>query len=161
MNKKNFIKLARLIAKFAEVNTDKGVLIYDGDLAEGVEVTNEAGEPVEDGEYNLEDGRVIEVAESKVIKINEPEPTAEEVVDEVVAELAEEEVTPEAAEPDPKDIEIDQLKARIAELESTIEALNNRIKELEDAAEAPKEEAVELSAVAQSHKTSGALKYFN
>lgn len=158
MNKKNFIKLARLIAKFAEVTTDKGVLIYtDEELIEGVEVTNEAGETVEDGEYKLEDGTVVVVAESKVIEIRKPEepkleePTLEEELEEVVEE-------PVA---DEKDTKIAELEAKIAEYEATIEQLNNRIKELEDAAEAPKEEAVALSAVSQSPKTSGALKYFN
>ena len=163
MNKKNFIKLARLVAKFAEVKTDKGVLIFDNELAAGVEVTNEEGEAVEDGEYILEDGRTVVIAESKVVEIKEVEDAkkAEETPEETLEEALEE-VTPEepAAEPDPKDAEIEQLKAKIAEYEATIEQLNNKIKELEDAAEAPKEEPIQMSAVAQSHKTSGALKYF-
>lgn len=156
MNKKNFIKLARLVAKFAEVKTDKGILIFDGELAAGVEVTNEEGEAVEDGEYILEDGRTVVVAESKIVEIKELEDAAE--TPEETLEEALEEVTPE--EPDPKDAEIEQLKAKIAEYEATIEQLNNKIKELEDAAEAPKEEPIAMSAVAQSHKSSGALKYF-
>lgn len=162
MNKKNFIKLARLVAKFAEVKTDKGVLIYDGELAAGVEVTNEEGEAVEDGEYILEDGRTVVIAESKVLEIKEVEDVnKDEETPEETLEEALEEVTPEApVEPDPKDVEIEQLKAKIAEYEATIEQLNNKIKELEDAAEAPKEEPIQMAAVAQSHKSSGALKYF-
>lgn len=165
MNKKNFIKLARLVAKFAEVNTDKGILIFDGDLTEGVEVVTEDGEAVADGEYALEDGRVLVVTESKVTEIREPEVPAEPAA-EPEAELEEETpAEPESAlEPtDDKEAEyIAELEAKIAEYEATIEALQNRIKELEDAAEAPVEDGVELSAVAQSKKTEkiGALKYF-
>ena len=162
MNKKNFIKLARLVAKFAEVKTDKGILIFDGELAAGVEVTNEEGEAVEDGEYILEDGRTVVVAESKVAEIIEVPEQLEESLEEALEEVTPEEpVEPDpTTQPDPKDAEIEQLKAKIAEYEATIEQLNNKIKELEDAAEAPKEEPIEMSAVAQSHKSSGALKYF-
>lgn len=170
MNKKNFIKLARLIAKFAEVTTDKGTLIYDGELAVGIEVTDENGEVPADGEYAAEDGRIIVVAEGKVAELRDPEP--EETVDDAVEEVveAEEEVpatetAPEAeapVEPDEKDILIAELQAKVAEYETTITELENKIKELEDAAEAPVEEPVALSAVAQQKtiKSSGALKYF-
>ena len=173
MNKKNFIKLARLIAKFAEVTTDKGTLIYDDELAVGIEVTDENGEVPADGEYTAEDGRIIVVAEGKVAELREPEP--EETVDDAVEEVveAEEEVPveevapaePEAEapiEPDEKDILIAELQAKVAEYETTITELENKIKELEDAAEAPVEEPVALSAVAQQKtaKSSGALKYF-
>ena len=173
MNKKNFIKLARLIAKFAEVTTDKGTLIYDDDLAVGIEVTDENGEVPADGEYTAEDGRIIVVAEGKVTELREPEP--EETVDDAVEEVveAEEEVPAEevapaepeaepAQEPDEKDILIAELQAKVAEYETTITELENKIKELEDAAEAPVEEPVSLSAVVQQKnvKSSGALKYF-
>ena len=162
MNKKNFIKLARLVAKFAEVKTDKGILIFDGELAAGVEVTNEEGEAVEDGEYILEDGRTVVVAESKIVEIIEVPEQPEETLEEALEEITPEEpVEPDpTTQLDPKDVEIEQLKAKIAEYEATIEQLNNKIKELEDAAEAPKEEPIAMSAVAQSHKSSGALKYF-
>ena len=173
MNKKNFIKLARLIAKFAEVTTDKGTLIYDDELAVGIEVTDENGEVPADGEYTAEDGRIIVVAEGKVTELREPEP--EETVDDAVEEVVEaeeevpaEEVTPAEPEaepiqePDEKDILIAELQAKVAEYETTISELENKIKELEDAAEAPVEEPVALSAVAQQKivKSSGALKYF-
>ena len=35
---KNFLKLARLVMRFAEVKTDKSPLIYEGELAVGIEV---------------------------------------------------------------------------------------------------------------------------
>lgn len=155
MNKKNFIKLARLVAKFAEVSTDKGILIYDGELSEGVEVVNEDGENPEDGEYALEDGTILVVSEGKVSEIKKAEePIEEEAVPEVPAE--------EPIVPDEKDALISELQAKIAEYEAHITELENKVKELEDKAEAPKEDAVSLAAVAQpnSYKNSGALKYF-
>lgn len=173
MNKKNFIKLARLIAKFAEVTTDKGTLIYDEELAVGIEVTDENGEVPADGEYTAEDGRIIVVAEGKVTELREPEPeeTVDDAVEEVVeaeeAEPTAEEVVPAEPEaepiqePDEKDILIAELQAKLAEYETTISELENKIKELEDAAESPVEEPVALSAVVQQKTSkSGALKYF-
>lgn len=155
MNKKNFIKLARLIAKFAEVNTDRGVLIYDGELSEGVEVTNEEGEAVEDGEYKLEDGRVVVVVESKIAEVKVPE-------EEAVVEEALEEVEAPVDPVDPKDEEIEDLKRQLEEKDATIAALESRIKELEDAEEAPVEDPLELKQSAQQPtRRSGALKYFN
>ena len=171
MNKKNFIKLARLIAKFAEVTTDKGTLIYDDELAVGIEVTDENGEVPADGEYTAEDGRIIVIAEGKVTELRDPEP--EETVDDAVEEVVEAEEAEEAVptepepepepiqEPDEKDILIAELQSKLAEYETTITELENKIKELEDAAEKPVEEPVALSAVVQQKTSkSGALKYF-
>lgn len=171
MNKKNFIKLARLIAKFAEVTTDKGTLIYDDELAVGIEVTDENGEVPADGEYTAEDGRIIVITEGKVTELRDPEP--EETVDDAVEEVVEAEDAEEAVptepepepepvqEPDEKDILIAELQAKLAEYETTITELENKIKELEDAAEKPVEEPVSLSAVVQQKTSkSGALKYF-
>lgn len=164
MNKKNFIKLARLIAKFAEVKTDKGVLIYDNELAVDVEVVTEEGEPAADGEYLVEDGRTIVVANGKVAEIKEAPVVEEpEVVEaEEVENPAENPASP--LEPtDEKEAEyIAELEAKIQDLENTIVELEAKIKELEDKAEAPVEEPVALSAVAQikSEKVNGALKYF-
>lgn len=57
------------------INTDKGVLSYEGDLAVGtdVNVAGENGEEMDapDGEYIAEDGRTIVVADGKVIEIKE------------------------------------------------------------------------------------------
>lgn len=60
---------------FAEVSTDKGTLIYEGeeDLKAGdsVFVKDENGEniPAPDGDYKTEDGKVIKVADGKVTEI--------------------------------------------------------------------------------------------
>lgn len=59
---------------FAEVKTDNGTLIYEGEgeLVEGTEVFVETdGErtPAPDGDYKTEDGKVIKVADGKVSEI--------------------------------------------------------------------------------------------
>lgn len=60
------------------INTDKGVLSYDGELVVGtdVKVAGENGEEMDapDGEYIAEDGRTIVVADGKVIEIKEAAP---------------------------------------------------------------------------------------
>lgn len=57
------------------INTDKGVLYYEGELVVGtdVNVAGENGEEMDapDGEYIAEDGRTIVVADGKVIEIKE------------------------------------------------------------------------------------------
>ena len=91
MDKNKIIKLMKMLAKFAEVVTDKATLIYDGELVEGVEVSveNEAGEivPAEDGEYKTET-QVITIEGGKVTKIEdievEEEPATEEPIEEPV-----------------------------------------------------------------------------
>lgn len=84
------LKLAKMLLKLAQVETDKGVLVAEDELAEGVEVfvENEAGElePAADGEYIAEE-KVYVVAEGKIAEIkekeadpdpaNEPEPEPE------------------------------------------------------------------------------------
>lgn len=71
--------LARLLAQFGAVTTDRGVLVWDGDddLAEGVAVFVEDEEgnrtPAEDGEYVTADNKTIVVAEGKVAEIRDPE----------------------------------------------------------------------------------------
>ena len=89
MDKVKILSLARLIAKFAEVSTDKGTLISDGELAVGVEVFQEVDGEIQaasDGEYVLEDGNVVVVAEGKVSEIRKEEKEEETVEEEVVVE---------------------------------------------------------------------------
>lgn len=68
--------------ELASVATDKGDLLYDGELAVGTEVFVVDAEgnqiPAEDGDYVLEDGRTIKVAEGKVAEIVEAEPAEDE-----------------------------------------------------------------------------------
>lgn len=78
-NMANFKKfataLAKMLAKFASITTDKGVLVWDteDDLKAGdsVYVQSEDGIRVkaEDGDYKTDDGKVIKVADGKVAEI--------------------------------------------------------------------------------------------
>ena len=67
--------------ELASVKTDKGDLLYDGELAVGTEVFvadeegNQTAAP--DGDYTLENGNVVKVAEGKVSEIVEAEPAEE------------------------------------------------------------------------------------
>ena len=61
-----------------QISTDKGLLQYDADELEvGVRVSliNEEGEAVtaEDGDYKLEDDRILVVADGAISEIKEPE----------------------------------------------------------------------------------------
>lgn len=97
MDKNKIIKLMKMLAKFAEVVTDKATLIYDGELVEGVEVSveNEAGEivPAEDGEYKTET-QIIKVEGGKIttiedIEVEEEKEETEEPIEEPVKEVVE------------------------------------------------------------------------
>ena len=78
-NMANFKKFAtalvKMLAKFASITTDKGVLVWDteDDLKAGdsVYVQSEDGTRVkaEDGDYKTDDGKVIKVADGKVAEI--------------------------------------------------------------------------------------------
>ena len=62
----------------ASIATDKGYLLYEGELAVGTEVfvADETGNQTAapDGDYTLENGNVVKVAEGKVSEIVEAEP---------------------------------------------------------------------------------------
>lgn len=139
-------KLSKILidVEFETVKTDNGVLEYDGELVEGTEVyvTNEeTGErvPATDGEYITEEGKVITVADGKVISIVEKEETPEETpTDDVVAEDAPEGTEGETTEDAPKEEtdEVADLKTRIDELENEvaklIEVIESMKKETEE-----------------------------
>lgn len=67
-----------LSVSLSEVETDKATLIYDGELAEGIEVfvrdeeAEDGVKPAEDGSYET-DTQIIEVADGKVVKITDKE----------------------------------------------------------------------------------------
>ena len=101
----------------ASVATDKGDLYYEGELAEGTEVfvMDEEGNQVAapEGEYALEDGKVIKVAEGKVAEIAETADSAD--IEEAAPAEDEEKVALKA--------ENESLKAEVAELKAQIETL--------------------------------------
>ena len=85
MSKINRFKaaLARLLAAFGNVSTDKGVLAWDGDedlkAGDAVYIEDEEGNrtPAEDGDYVTSDAKTIVVADGKVSEIKDPEAEVE------------------------------------------------------------------------------------
>ena len=133
------VMLQNIIATFARISTDNGLLSYDGDELEvGVNVNIVDGEgnetPAPDGLYHTDDGTEIEIADGKVVAIREPEampeaePATEPEPENVENEEAEPETEPEA---DPRDERIANLEGEIARLEEELGAARERIAELE------------------------------
>lgn len=171
------LKLAKMIMKFATVETDKGVLYIDGELLTGalVYIEDENGEFVapEDGTYETEDLIVtvkdgaVEKIEQKEAPVEDPEKVEVEVDTEMEEQAPADE---EAPADDPKDAQIKELETKITELEgllqdrdAIISELTEKIKELEDKAKAPVEEPVKMSAAVRNaaSKENSALKYFS
>ena len=79
--------LAKVLAEFANVTTDKGVLSWDGedDLKAGDSVYVEDADgnrtPAEDGDYKTDDGKAIKVADGKVSEIADAEAEVEPTED--------------------------------------------------------------------------------
>lgn len=122
MTKKSLrLKLCRYLLKFGEVQSDKGILYFEGELEIGTEVfmENEEGEmiPAADGDYVV-DEKVITVFEGVVSEIKEAE------VSEVVEEEFEDEETPNYSEAIlTLSNEIEILKAEIENIKGVIEGL--------------------------------------
>lgn len=164
------LKLAKMLLKFSEINTDKGVLTINEELAPGVEVyiTDENGEYVAapDGEYLTETSK-IEVKDGKVESIETIEPEDKEPESEENLEdekPAEEE--PENPEPDEKDLRISELEGLLKDRDAIISELTAKIKELEDKLNKPVEDPIEMKTQVQEEgkkndqKINPALKYF-
>lgn len=95
-------KLARLLAEFGSVTTDRGILAWDGeeDLKAGdrvyIEDQDGARTDAPDGDYRTEDGKTIVVIDGAVAEIRDPEA----------------EVAPEEENPAEENREDEQLHAR-------------------------------------------------
>ena len=166
MDVKKLLSLKKALLQFAEVVTDKGTLTIDGELAVGVDVYV-GDEVAADGEYVLEDGRIVVVTEGKVSEIKETEPTEPTEPAEPVANAEPTEPATEPTEPayDEKQAVINELTAKVAELEAELIEKENKITELEARLaelEKPVDQPLDMKAQPQPFtvKSSGALKYF-
>lgn len=121
----------KFLVKLASVTTDKGILVWDGEedlkVGDAVMIEGENGEGAEapEGDYKLEDGTIIKVAEGKVAEIIAPEADTEDEApaeEEMAEEEAPAEEKTEEETPDYK-AEIEALKAEIEALKVEIEAL--------------------------------------
>ena len=134
--------------EFSTATTDKGVIGWDvdGDIEVGVEVyvVDENGDrqPIEDGDYVLEDGRTVVVKDSKVEEIKEKaeeaveEPTQGTTTEETNVEENEEPTDTEVENPDGTEEKdntaIEELRKEVNELYDLVDKLTKRIEELEN-----------------------------
>lgn len=164
--KTKLLKLAKMLLNLKMVESDKGTLIIESDLAVGVEVSIEDAEgnviPAEDGEYII-DNQKVEIKDGKIESIEVIEPTPEPEPEPMVEEPTPE-PTPEPIkknEPDEKDLKIEELEGLLKDRDAVIEELTAKIKELEDKLNKPVEEPVKMSATVQEKSNAkGALRYF-
>lgn len=157
--------LKSILVQLGEVNTDKGILTYDGDLAVGVEVKNEDGSKPADGEYKLEDDKVIVVKDGFVEEIKEVEvDVIEEMADEKPQEKPADE-KPQEKPADEKPNEVEELKKLIDEHTSLLKELGDRLKTLEDIVkelnETPAVEPIEQEFTKQYKSKNRACEYAN
>ena len=135
-------KIAQLLAQeeakdvqLRNITTDKGLIVWEGDedLAVDTEVFVEDEEgnrtPAPEGDYTLEDGRVVRVADGKVVEI---------------IEAAEEEAEPTEEEMGEEAPDIATLEARIAALEEAVKKLQESIGGVAEGAELMAEEIAKL-----------------
>lgn len=120
-------KLAKILAQFRSLTTDKGILSWDGDkdleVGDSVFVESEDGErtPAEDGEYTLEDGVIVRVEGGKVTEIVEPDADAD--VDADAEETPEEQEAEAEPQDEPEEDRLQALEERVAALEEIIAQL--------------------------------------
>ena len=123
MENKIMQKVRELLVKLAKVTTDKGELSYEGDLEVGTEVVDADGVAVSDGDYTLEDGKIIVIKDGKVETIKES------------VELEEEEAP--AEEPTVPKADFDALKADFDALKAVVDELKSKVDELKKPVEEP------------------------
>lgn len=124
--------LKKLLAQFGSVETNNGILDYDGENLEvGMDVMIE-GNPAPDGEYET-DSQVIVVKDGKVEELRDKEQPVESPEAEAPAEevAAEEEIP--AAEAD--------------EVEEIIDEVEEAVEDVQDAAEEGRDLAAEIDAL--------------
>ena len=155
----NVMKLFRSLMKLGKVETDNGVLIYEGDVLEvGTEVfiEDENGNivPAPDGQYG--DYKVVDgkIAPAEVVE-PEAKPESEEVMQEEVIVEPEPEV--KESDNDKYEERISALESKIAELEGKVAELISAKEELEFSQLKPAEKEIKDIATKEGK---GALKYF-
>lgn len=153
LNKNKLFQLKKALLSLEEIATEEGVtLVTDNDMEVGVEVYVNGDEglvPASDGEYNYNgkkitvEGGVITaivdkaveepetpVEETEVVTEEEEKPTEEEEknVDETAEDIQDvvEDIVDETAA---ENVDVDALKARIAELEALVDELKAKLEE--------------------------------
>ena len=122
--------LAKALAvAFGQITTDKGIIEWDGeeDLKIGDEVftPGEDGERVrpEDGDYTVEDGKVIRIADGKVEDIIDPEAEVAPAETETEAEAEEEVPNPDSPGEESAPDAVEELRKEVNELYDLVDKL--------------------------------------
>ena len=132
-------RIKSLLMQFATVKTDKGDLVYNTESLEvGSEVytedENSENVPAADGEYILEDGRTVVVAEGKVTEIKEKEEApAEPAAPAEPEQMADPEMPaePAPAETPAENEKVTALEERVANLETQLADVIAKLAEIQ------------------------------
>lgn len=160
--------LAKIISKFTEVTTDKGILTFDGEAEIGKDVylLLESGEVVdaEDGEYKAENGKTYVVEGGKIAEIREV--TEEEAEDDPEQIADDVDIHNLAAEVERLKEENEKKKEEIADLIKRVEALEGKAGETEEAlrkmsAAKPAHEEVKSNEAKQSFRNAHQEMLYN
>ena len=143
-------KVKEFLLEFSNVSTDKGSIYWQGEeLKEGLAVADENGEVIADGDYTLDDGRVITVKDGVISSISAP--TVEEKPAEE-SETAPDETKTEQTEETTTEEKQDDTEQKTEQETSTEE-------ETTETTEETKEPEVEESAAPQSQAEKPASFY--
>lgn len=143
-------KVKEFLLEFSNVSTDKGSIYWQGEeLKEGLAVADENGEVIADGDYTLDDGRVITVKDGVISSISAP--TAEEKPAEE-PETAPDETKTEQTEETTTEEKQDDMEPKTEQETSTEE-------ETTETTEETKEPEVEESAAPESQAEKPASFY--
>lgn len=149
------VALKKMLAlELGRVSTDKGELVFDGELAVGVEVfvEDENGElqPAADGEYVAENS-TITVAEGKVAEIKEKETETvpeneetEEPAENVEADQIDEPAAESAEAPAQEEAEQENIEDKVARLEGLVNGFVEGVEKIVNAIAALEDRVAEL-----------------
>lgn len=144
-------KVKEFLLEFSNVSTDKGSIYWQGEeLKEGLAVADENGEVIADGDYTLDDGRVITVKDGVISSISAP--AAEEKPAEETTETAPDETKTEQTEETTTEEKQDDTEPKTEQETSTEE-------ETTETTEETKEPEVEESAAPESQAEKPASFY--
>lgn len=147
-------KVKEFLLEFSNVSTDKGSIYWQGEeLKEGLAVADENGEVIADGDYTLDDGRVITVKDGVISSISAPtaeEKPAEETTEQ--SETAPDETKTEQTEETTTEEKQDDTEQKTEQETSTEE-------ETTETTEETKEPQVEESAAPESQAEKPASFY--
>lgn len=155
--KTKMIKLAKMLVKFEDIPTDKGVLTVDGDLEVGKEVftTDENGEIVvaPNGEY-IYDNKTITVEGGIITNIKDNGVEQTETEAETAIETVVEEMTEETPEETPTETVVEEVTETVEEVTPETETISKEeeIKVLNETIEALKAKIAELEAEIEKAK---------